>query len=493
MTYRIIGVVCILAIALMGSCYAADSDLKQMSDAGITVSYPPNMESQAKKVLDIAKKQILPAVEINKQLASLLNDPTAIASDIATLLGADELQDKTRARLDAYKQKSLALVGCFSNIRLMETAAAAATEGVDAGALQIRYIKDTDEFKMGLDLNNLTPDVIKRSYYPIFINADGKIRSQDKIAEMAIDQLGSTKAMLLAPVHETIVYMITDQLNLYHPFTRWFTEGVSGWVTRKIIVKLNPKLASLVDQVFMPGAKAKSLKDKVNFAAWPQTAFQNHEEPYIDAEMEVIQTQYAVEAITNLLGGNRSKDLAKIIGILKYNANADSDTICSAIKETMKVDFKKTLLTYVPPDIQFGIDTGEAKKLVSRAEKLVAEKKWTKAEAQLRQALLMAPTDVNARLNLAWIERENNERHDSELQVFLAARLLKQQKYQFHLFVSSLEGNYVLGRLAIMLGNLEYAKKFIEPILQAQPNHQDAKRAMEEIKSLEAVAKGSGE
>jgi len=71
----------------------------------------------------------------------------------------------------------------------------------------------------------------------------------------------------------------------------------------------------------------------------------------------------------------------------------------------------------------------------------------------------------------------------------LAARLLKQQKYSFHLFASSVEGNYILGRLAILVGNLEYARKFIEPVLEAKPDHRDAKRAMEEIKRLESAAR----
>lgn len=102
----------------------------------------------------------------------------------------------------------------------------------------------------------------------------------------------------------------------------------------------------------------------------------------------------------------------------------------------------------------------------------------------------MSPDDANARLNLAWIEREFGERKDSELQVFLVAGLLKQQNYSFHLFVYSIEGNYISARLAILMGNLDTAKKFLEPVLAYRPDHADAKRAMDEISKLEEVAKG---
>ena len=490
MTYRVIGIGLAMVLAL-AACAWAQGDLKQISGGGITISYPPKYEAQAAKVLEIAKKSIQPSVEIHRELVSLLSDPASLATELTDTLGAEEASELSRLRLQTYKNKSIILAGCFSNIRLVETASAVSTGGVDAGALQVRYDRDSDSFKMSMDTETFDPEKAKSCYFPVFVNADGSIRAENKLADMAIDFLGSSRAMLAAPIHETAVYVLTQRLNLYHPFTRWFTEGSSGWVTRRMITKREPKLASLVDELFVPGAVAKKLRDKVNLLAWPQSAFQNRTEGRIDPAMEVAQTQYAVEAVGQLLGGNRSGALAKIVGDIKHDPSADSDVICAAITKITATDSKKTLLSYVPVDIKAGIASGEAKKLISQADKLAQDKKWKESEAKLLRALEMTPNDLNTRLNLAWIERELGDRLDSEIQVFTAARLLKKDSYSFHLFASSLQGNYVLARLSILLGNLEYARKFIEPVLAANPNDDDAKRALEEIKRIEGAAKGT--
>lgn len=492
MTHRVLtaAAVVFLVAAFSLSCRGEDAALKTLSAGGVSVSYPPSMEAQANRVLQMAEKHVQPSVEIHKQMIALFADPGAIAEEIANLLGADEVQDKTRTRLLAYKQKSEALVACFSNLRLVETAAAVATGGVDAGVLQVRYFADTDEFKMGLDLNNAKPEILKRSYFPIFVNADGKIRAEDKIPDMAVDFLGTSKAMLVAPVHETVAWLVTQQLGFYHPLARWFNEGVSAWVARRVLIKLDPSLTALADQVFLPSAASKRLRDKINLPAWPQASFRGSRDSDRDPALEVAHTQYSLELVTSILGANRSGALARIIGELKYESSVDTDAICGAIQEVTGTDPKKALSQYVPEDVAAGLKTGEPKKLLAQAEKLVQGKKWKEAADKLRRALQMNPADVNARLNLAWIERETGERADSEVQVFLAAGLLGQQKYSFHLIAPSVEGNYILGRLAILVGNLEYARKFLEPVLEAQPDHRDAKRALQEIRALETAAQG---
>lgn len=469
-------------------CLAQDAELKTMSEAGITVSYPPKMESQAKKVLAVAKTSIAPSVEIHRQLITLLADADELASDITSLMGCEELKEKTRIRLLAYKDKSDALAQVFANIRLVETAEGVSKGGVDAGVLQVRYVSDADDFRMALVLPVDSPDRLKRSYFPVFVNADGSIRAEKKIADFAVGQLGTNKAILIAPVHEAAGYLITEEMKLYHPFTRWFNEGVSGWVTRRVMTKRQPELKSLLDEVFSVSAGSKKLAAEVNLPAWPQPPYQNRREPDFKPTLEAAQTQYAVELISAVLGGNRGGELAKIMIEVKYKGHPDTDAICEAVKKVTGVDIKPKLAKYVRESIR----RSDPKRLVSQAEKLTLEKKWKDAAAKLRQALEANPADVNARLNLAWVEREFGERADSELQVFTAAALLRQKEYSIHLFAGSIEGNYVLGRLAILVGNLESARKFLEPVLELNPNHKDAKRALEEINKLERATGASG-
>ncbi len=469
---------------------AAEDNLAELSAEGFTIRYPAAFEAQAKAVLNMAVEHIRPGIQAHRQIVQLLSNPSELAAYITDLLGAEETQEATRVRLTAYKEKSEALVHAFSNIRIIPAADAVVAGGVDAGVIQVRYFHDTDEFSIGLELHSLNADRLKRSFFPVFVNADGKIRSEKNLPDTALNLLGSSKAMIPAAIHETVSWIISEKLNLYHPFTRWFLEGVTGWVTLRVLSRAGEEYANIAREVYTPGAVAKKVRNKVNLFAWPQSAFQNKKPPYLDPELEVAQTQYAVEAIGNLLGGNRNKTLARIIGEIKHRPDVDTDAICAAIKKITDVDFKKTLLTYVPEDIVRAMNTGEARRLISQAEKSAQEKKWADAIAKLRRALQIDPYDVNARINLAWLERENSETLDSEIQVFTAARLLKEKTYSFRLFAPSVEGNYVLARLAILLGNLEYAKKFLEPVLAANPDHKDAKRALEEIRRIEASVKG---
>jgi hypothetical protein len=407
------------------------------------------------------------------------------------MLGAEEKKDLARTRLASFKNKSTVLVAAFSNIRLVRKANATAASGIDGGAMQLRYSKEKDEFNVAFDEQDTSPDKLKHSFFPVIVNPDGTIRSEARLGQIALDFLGSGGALAIAPVQDTVSYLIADSLKVYHPLTRWFSEGVSGYVTRQMIAKYAPKLAPAANGLFAVSAASQKLRDSVNLYSWPQSAYMSKDPGEFDPKMETARTQYAIEAVSSLVTKAGPQALPKIMGSLNYVGNPDTEAICAAIQKVTGSDFKPTLMSYVPDEIRKGIASGEATKLIAKAEGQVKAKKWQDAAASLRQALEMTPDDVNARLNLAWIEREFGQRKDSELQVFLVAGLCKQQKYSFHLFVYSVEGNYVSGRLAILMGNLEAAKQFLEPVLQYKPNHADAKRAMEEVRKLEETAKGT--
>lgn len=473
-------------ILLFAICVGAtcDDKLDTLTNQGITVSYPASLKPQAERVLDIFKGSVVSSLAIHRDILSLLDDPQTLADNIALLCGAEEKSDETMARLMAYKIKSQALLRSFTNVRLIESTKAASLGTVDAGVMQVNYIPEKNEFKMTFGIEGATETTINRSYFPVIVNADGTIRSENKISDMAISFLGSSKAMVVAPIHDCAGYIIAQELGLYHPFTRWFNEGVSAWVTRHILAKIKPGFSSIANELFSISSKSKQLKPKVNFLTWVQPAYQFRGDNF-DQELEAAHVQYAIEAVSGLLQSNGAKELPKIMAELKY-AGSDNEAICNTIKKVTNRDFKPYLLSYVPDDIKDGIAAKEPEKLAKKAEQLVREKKWNEAAEATRRILEMAPADVNARLNLAWLLRETEDtRHESEMQVFLAARLLDKGQYSFKLYAGTIEGNYILGRLAILLGNFEYARKFIEPVLALDPNHNDARRAMAEIKKTE--------
>ncbi|MCE5314156.1 MAG: hypothetical protein ABFD49_11940 [Armatimonadota bacterium] len=492
MHFRPIALIAAIVALVSMAVVAQADDLQQIKDGGITVSYPNGMNAQAKRMLAIAKESIQPSLDIQSQTIKLLADPNAVANDIATLLGCEEKQDEAKVRIQAYKAKAEALLTVFSNIHLVRTSEAVAKGGVDAGVVHVRYDDKTDGLNMAIDLDNIDPEKIKLSYFPVFVNADGIVRAENKIVNMALDYMGSSKAMLIAPIHDTAGYVMAEELSLYQPFARWFNEGVSGWVARHVVVKTDSRLASLANELLTVSATSKQLRNKVNLLSWPQHAFQNLRSADFDPMLETAQTQYSIQIISGLLDKNGAQVLPQIMREVNFNPNADTDAICAAIKKVTGKDFMSVLLDYVPSGVREGIKSNDAPKLTKRAEELVAEKKLNDASDKLRKALEMTPQDVNARLNLAWIERETGNRFDSEIQIFLTARLLTKGNYSFHLYGDSLEGNYVLGRLAILMGNIEYAKKFLQPILAANPNHEDAKEAMGEITKLESSMHAPG-
>lgn len=486
---RVMTVALIIGLAFSSvACVAVD--MKQLSSGGITVSYPPGMEAQAKKVMAIWQTSVKPSIDVQRQTTTLLNDLDGISKDIAQMLGADDKQAPIKTRLESFKTKAQVHTAAFSHIRLVSKGTAVATQGVDASLVQLRYIKEKDEFTLVVDLQEVNPDKLKKSFFPVIVNADGSIRSESKLASMALDFLGAGEAMSVAPVHDTVGYMMAEQLQIYHPFTRWFNEGVSGYITRQVISKYSPKLNSLVTSLFSVSDRAKAIRPKINLLAWPQLPYQNREKAVFDPVCETAATQYSIEVITNLLAKANPKVLPKIVSSVSHAGNPDTDAICAAVKTATNTDLKPILMTYVPQAVQDGITSGEAPKLVAKAEALVGQKKWQESAAALRQALDMTPTDVNARINLAWIVREFGQRHDSEVQIFLTAALLKREKYSFHLYQNVIEGDYVLGRFAIMMGDLQLAKQRMERVLYYKPDHVDAKRAMDEIDRLEAAAKG---
>ncbi len=467
------------------SAIVTNADTKQITESGITVYYPSNMETQAKQLMKIAKENILPGLEVHKQIIVLLSNIEKISSDIVGLLGVKEKQVVITERLLSYKRKSEALEKSFTNLKLISRADAIAKEGVDAGVLQMRYIKAEDEFDLKLDLDKVDQDRLRRSYFPVFYDKNGSIRNVNTLGSSISGILGSNKMMAVAVIHDTVGYAIADELKLYHPFARWFNEGVAGWVTKKVIASNYPKLNPIVDMIIELNPKSKELRDKINLQAWPQAPFQNRRSSNFDPQLEAASVQYSVELITKLLGTNPDNLLGRIISEIRY-LNPDTDTIIAAISKVTKKDFKPVFLAYVPDWAQGESSLIESQQLLKQAEELAMQKNWKESVNKLTRALQITPLDMNARLNLAWIEREAGDRADSEFQVFLAARLAPTGKQNIHLYGKGAERDYVMGRMAILLGDLSFARAFMMSALEQNPGHSDAKRAIEEIKAIES-------
>ncbi len=459
--------------------WAADN--KTLTAGSITVTYPPDLEPAAKKAADIASKSFRQFLDVHAKIARLLKDDDVMAKRITDLLSAPEVMESARLRIVSYRDKSRMLTHCFQTVKLIKTSDAKARGGVDAGILQIRYDKNTDDFGMFVQMQNVDESRMNRTYFPVLVNPDGTIRSADKIPLLAKEIGGAGDTMIPATVHETVLYVMSEELRLYHPFARWFNEGVSAWVTKKVIAKTDPTMSGMLDKIMGIDEAAKKQRAMVNLYSWEQTPFIVYKSPYYDQALEAACARYSGELVTKLLGVNGEQTLPKIMGDLKYNSGADSEIICTAISKVTKTDAMAELMQYVPQTTREGISSGQAAKLLEDAKRLTNEKKWDEAEKALTAALEMKPEDLNARLNLAWVDREVGEKLHSEKQIFLVAKLIKDENYTLTMFWPGVEQTYVLARLADLIGQTYYAKGLYEQVLSEKPGHEDAKRGLRDL------------
>ncbi len=257
-------------------------------------------------------------------------------------------------------------------------------------------------------------------------------------------------------------------------------------MTRRVITKIEPKYTGLVNELIGTASKYKHLQDKVNLISWPQGAFQISDKGRLVPELEAAKALFAVELISNILGKNGDSLLPKIMSLINYNPDADTDTICQAVQKITKKDCKAMLMAYVPNSLK----SLDSSKLIAQAEEFARQKKWKEAADKLRTALEIDPLNVNARINLAWLEREIDDNLSSEMNIFISARLLKQGLHNYKSFVPAVENYYVLGRLSILFGDIEGAKKYLDTVIELKPDHKDAKKALDQIKAMQNTLKG---
>ena len=185
----------------------------------------------------------------------------------------------------------------------------------------------------------------------MIVNADGSIRSERRLGRLVLQFLGSGDSIAIAPVHDTVGYIIAEQLKIFHPMSRWFNEGVSGWITWRTVRQADGKLNKLADAVFGVSGRSKQLHDKVNLLAWPQVPFQNRNATDYDPAVEGAHTQYAIELISQLLAKDAASILPRIMGELNYTGGTDTDTVacgrCGTRTRTRSCnDFKSELVTF---------------------------------------------------------------------------------------------------------------------------------------------------
>jgi tetratricopeptide (TPR) repeat protein len=230
------------------------------------------------------------------------------------------------------------------------------------------------------------------------------------------------------------------------------------------------------------GRKEKSLKGKVNLIAWPLAGLESQCPSAEEEEISTACYSFAVEAIDRMLG-DKPGALAKVTAKLKGGRSPDTDKICAAITEVTGRDAKSILLDYVPDYVRAGLKSGEPESLRKDALQKLHARDYAGGAKLLSRLLEMTPSNVNARLDLAWAMRKSGApRPESERMITIAVNVLQCSEVgRFELCASDADSKYVVGRALQVAGDKQKAKVRFDEVLRLDPSHADAQSALKEL------------
>ena len=507
--------IAVLAILWIASCCLGEGDsppaplaprTEKLTVGDITISYPPGLEAQAQEAAKLAAEVIAPRREKLRNFKQKINDSDGIAAQICKLIGCPEHVENARETLNRM-DAGIDICAMLADIRLYTESELKASGGIKEGPVRLTYDPKEDafsfEFGMSVNINNQpdggNKDAAPKTFFPLIIKNDGTFRTKDKhsIAQDTMSFCDVMEGSSMTSIHEAAEVVLADKLKLYHPFSRWFNDGVANWVMLKIGTEVAPDMENHLRYIAFPGEQEKPLKAKVNLLTWPQLKYLNRAAfTPIPDDIKAANYCFATEAVDRLLQDQPPDTLAKIIGKLKDKPMADTDVICVVIKDVTGKDFKAILLEYTPEHVRTGLKEGASKALLAEAKAKMDKGNYAEAVKLLTRLLEMTPFQVEARLDLAQAMRISGApKAESEFQIILAAALTISSGININLSFTNAEGAYVSARLLQLIGQLfdqrspeqeSMARKIYEKILEASPDHADALAALAELDKIES-------
>jgi tetratricopeptide (TPR) repeat protein len=286
---------------------------------------------------------------------------------------------------------------------------------------------------------------------------------------------------LFTPIHEVTEGVISGELGLYHPFTRWFNEGVANWVMIKLAGEFAPQYDKELRSKLLPRPN-DPLRKKINLISWVQCAYQKQSPSEEESNISANSYDYATEAISRMLGNQPPDALAKILQKLKGKNNPYTDMILAAVNEVTKSDAWSILRDYVPDSVLPLFRQGSMEELSGQAVKLAEQGKYNEVLTIFKRLLEAFPYDTNARLDYVWALRKTKQpKEESGRQIRIAGECLQSGNINFCLIKEDADTYYILGRLLETNKTKDESKDEYTKALELDPNHADAKAALEAI------------
>lgn len=473
----------LLAALLGGMCLpcAAAGETKTLKAGEITVTYPSGMEDKAKEVAEFATKNILPIRDQFLKTRKALSDTDKVANRIVEWLGCPEEQKEAKKILASFPEIMDAVESLYTDIRLYRESEVKASGGMKEGAMSLSYDPSDGSFHSNWLATSDQSKEARKAFLPVAVGEDGRYNGKP-VDELARGLDGTAFGMMPA-IHEAAEAVLLLGLKFYHPYARWFNDGVSNWVMMQVAREFTPDLYGQCETSAMPGDEAKSLRPKINLLAWPQVDYSARNPSQEEIRLNGACYQYATEAIDRMLRDLPPDTLAKIIRKLKGQYCPNTDAICAAIKVVTDRDARAILLEYVPDRIRSDRAQNVNFALCEQAKRLVGQADYAGMARLLSTSIEIEPSDPDAHFNLAWAMRKARmPKEESERQAKIAAGLLSgKTPHDFAYFEVDDECMYILGRVLMHAGNDKKAREILEQVIEHASDPADAKAALEEL------------
>lgn len=481
--YRQLAITVVLAAALLIAIAAPSNStekMKKLKAGDITVTYPAGLEDKAKELAEFATKNILPERDRFLKTTKVFSDTDKVSKRIVEWLGCPEEQKEAEEAFAGCSKTTDSLEKMFTDIRLYRKSDIKSSGGVSEGPITLSYDRATDHLQFKLWVSGADQE----AFLPVLLGEDGEFDFGGPLTEAAEGIRSMLTNMLLIVSHEAAESVLVSRLKLYHPYARWFNDGVANWVGLRITDEFAPDQRKEFRSSLMPVSGDTSVRSTINLLTWLQMGFMPGNSFREKTEgNDPTNYAYATEAVVRILRGLPPDTLAKIIGKLKGKYYADTDMICTAIQEVTGRNAKAILLEYVPAHVKEGLAKNEDVSLYGKARGLVGEKDYMEICRLLQASIEMRPGNKDAHFNLAWAMRKSGAPKElSERELVIAYAVAYDSTDRVDLFTKDEEAVYLLGRMwQISRVDDDKAREHFKRVLKTNPSHADAIAALAEL------------
>jgi tetratricopeptide (TPR) repeat protein len=481
----------VLIVVLLISFTARSTSAEELKKGDVTVTYPAGLEDKARELADFATKNLLPIRDQFRKMRKALSDTDKVSKRIVEWLGCPEEQKEAEKMLVLNLRVLDSVETLFTDIRLYRESDLKTGSGLSEGPAKLSYDQSSDcfHFQMNIWMWESRAEETHNAFLPVVLSDDGTFHCAEPLTKTADNLLALCYSVLAIVPHEVAESMLIDRLKFYHPYARWFNDGVANWVNLRIVEEFAHDRYRTIEEHTMPDKEDKSLRSKINLLTWLQIVFMPGKSFADQTETnDPTNYPYATEAIDRMFRDLPSDSLGKVILKLKGKHCPDTDTICAAINEVTSRDAKAILLEYVPSHVRTGLAQHVDVALYDQSRRLVGEMDYAGIVRLLSKSVEIQPNNMNAHFNLAWAMRkagEPKDRSEQHLKIVWGLAASK-GRYNLNPFEQDEEAMYLLGRMLQHSKLSDKARETFNKVLESCPDHVDTKTALAELDKEQA-------